>query len=167
MVHTHLEIQGGHDLYASAVRRPCAKCLNDVQPSGEISRVFDTTRGRVNEGLEFSGERSPGFAEIYGTRRVLSLSLSLSPRVFRFYRGSRVGRFEWLIDNVLILKGVCYWKRCEVMWRNVFLKNRSKIFIEIRCLFFESVLYWKVIENRKRFFGYSDDTLVSYKHLNN
>lgn len=75
MVHTHLEIQGGHDLYASAVHRPCAKCLNDVQPSGEISRVFDTTRGRVNEGLEFSGERSPGFAEIYGTRRVLSLSL--------------------------------------------------------------------------------------------
>lgn len=50
---------------------------------------------------------------------VLSLSLSLSA-CLDFT--SIESQFEWLIDNVLILKGVCYWKRCEVMWRDVFEK---------------------------------------------
>lgn len=138
------------------------------RPSADRAQNVWTTSNRRVKYREYSIRRGDELTRVWNFRvngrrdlprfmvhAVFSHSLSLSPRVFRFYRGSRVGRFEWLIDNVLILKGVCYWKRCEVMWRDVFLKNRSKIFIEIRCLFFESVLYWKVIENRKRFFGYS------------
>lgn len=112
---------------------------------------FDT-RGRVNEGLEFSGERSAGFAEIYGARG--ALSLSLSPCVFRFYRRSRVSSSGWLITFL-------FWKEF-VIGNDVKRKekknwcisiyiyiSRVKIFIEIRCVFFESVffkydVYWKV-----------------------
>lgn len=117
MVHTHLEIQED-DLYASTVRRPCAKCLNDVQPSVKY-REYSAPSIRGDELTRVWNFRSAGFAEIYGTRGALSLFLSLSA-CLDFT--SIESQFEWLIDNVLILKGVCYWKRCEVMWRDVFEK---------------------------------------------
>lgn len=111
---------------------------------------FDT-RGRVNEGLEFSGERSAGFAEIYGARGALSLSFSLC--VFRFYRRSRVSSSGWLITflfwkEFVIGNDVKRKKKKKLMYIYIYI-SRVKIFIEIRCVFFESVffkydVYWKV-----------------------
>lgn len=77
---------------------------------------FDT-RGRVNEGLEFSGERSAGFAEIYGARG--ALSLSFSPCVFRFYRRSRVSSSGWLITFL-------FWKEF-VIGNDVKRKKKKKL----------------------------------------